>query len=200
MEQVGTPQEIVQDVQIKEGRLRSFLEREELDALVLGRQDNFAWITTGGDNRVISGSVLSGRWARNPVQYLGQYHSQVSVLPEDNERRLLGWATPGTNQHSVFPIYLSRLFGRKLLSFSTSTNGSTRGMVPIATYEAVTPLDILPTQLLRAVLVGDLDTAISLGCLELDEDDVSLFTYACPAKYEYGPVLRTVLDTIEKEG
>ncbi len=155
---------------------------------------------TGADNRVISGSVLSGRWARNPVQYLGRYHTQVSVLPEDNERRLLGWATPGGNKHSVFPIYISRLFGGKSVDFSTSTNGSTRGMVPIGTYEAVTPMDLLPTQLLRAVLVGDLDTAINLGALELDEDDVSLFTYACPPKYEYGPVLRSVLDTIQKEG
>jgi Na+-transporting NADH:ubiquinone oxidoreductase subunit A len=73
-------------------------------------------------------------------------------------------------------------------------------MVPIGTYEQVMPLDILPTQLLRALLVGDLDTAIALGCLELDEDDIALCTYACPAKYEYGPVLRSVLDTIEKEG
>ena len=61
-------------------------------------------------------------------------------------------------------------------------------------------LDILPTQLLRALLVGDLDTAINLGALELDEDDVAIFTYACPGKYEYGPVLRNVLNTIEKEG
>jgi Na+-transporting NADH:ubiquinone oxidoreductase subunit A len=153
-----------------------------------------------GSNRVISGSILSGHWARGPVAYLGRYDNQVSVLPEDAERHFLGWATPGIDRHSVFPIYLSRLLGRRPLKFTTSTHGSTRGMVPIGTYEAVTPLDLLPTQLLRAVLVGDLDTAINLGCLELDEDDVAVFTYACPAKYEYGPVLRSVLTTIEKEG
>ena len=62
------------------------------------------------------------------------------------------------------------------------------------------PLDILATQLLRAVLVGDLDTAINLGCLEVDEEDVALATYVCPGKYEYGPVLRNVLNQIEKEG
>jgi Na+-transporting NADH:ubiquinone oxidoreductase subunit A len=50
------------------------------------------------------------------------------------------------------------------------------------------------------LLVGDIETAINLGCLELDEDDVALFTYACPGKYEYGPVLRQVLTQIEKEG
>jgi Na+-transporting NADH:ubiquinone oxidoreductase subunit A len=73
-------------------------------------------------------------------------------------------------------------------------------MVPIGTYEAVMPLDILATQLLRSLLVGDLETAINLGCLELDEDDIALCTYVCPGKYEYGPVLRSVLDQIEKEG
>ena len=33
-----------------------------------------------------------------------------------------------------------------------------------------------------------------------DEDDIAPCTYVCPAKYEYGPVLRQVLTTIEKEG
>ena len=73
-------------------------------------------------------------------------------------------------------------------------------MVPIGTYESVVPLDILPTQLLRSILVGDLETAISLGCLEIDEEDLALCTYTCPAKYDYGPVLRGILETIEKEG
>ena len=108
--------------------------------------------------------------------------------------------TPGADRHSVFPIYLSSWLGRKEISFSTTTNGSTRAMVPIGTFESVMPLDILATQLLRSLLVGDLETAINLGCLELDEDDIALCTHACPGKYEYGPVLRTVLDQIEKEG
>ena len=78
--------------------------------------------------------------------------------------------------------------------------GSPRAMVPVGTYEQVMPLDILPTQLLRALIVGDVDTAIKLGCLELDEEDLALCTYACPGKYEYGPILRDNLTTIEKEG
>jgi Na+-transporting NADH:ubiquinone oxidoreductase subunit A len=153
-----------------------------------------------GEQRVISGSVFSGRAALSPSSYLGRYHVQVSVLPEDRKRRLLGYLTPGLNKHSVFPIYLSRLFGTKELQFSTTTNGSPRAMVPIGTFESVMPLDILPTQLLRSLLVGDLEAAMNLGCLELDEDDIALCTYACPGKYEYGPVLRDVLTQIEKEG
>ena len=73
-------------------------------------------------------------------------------------------------------------------------------MVPIGTYEQVMPLDILPTQLLRYLVVGDTEMSQKLGCLELDEEDLALCTYVCPAKYEYGPILRDILTTIEKEG
>ena len=155
---------------------------------------------TDGKHRVISGSILSGRTAHAAEGYLGRYHNQVSVLPEDNERRLFGYLSPGMQKHSVLPIYLSKWLGEKGISFTTTTNGSPRGMVPVGSYEEVMPLDILATQLLRALLVGDLENAIALGCLELDEDDIALCTYACPGKYEYGPVLRDILTQIEKEG
>ncbi len=153
-----------------------------------------------GAQRVISGSVLAGRHAQGTLAYLGRYHLQVSVLPEDTERRFLGYLAPGTDRHSVYPAFLSKWLGEKAVKFSTTTHGSTRAMVPIGTYDAVMPLDILATQLLRSLLVGDLEAAINLGCLELDEEDVALCTYACPGKYEFGPVLRDVLTQIEKEG
>tara|TARA_A100001015_G_C14649224_1_gene578534 strand:+ start:348 stop:569 length:222 start_codon:yes stop_codon:yes gene_type:complete len=73
-------------------------------------------------------------------------------------------------------------------------------MVPIGAYEAVNPLDILPTQLLRALIVGDTEMAQKLGCLELDEEDVGLYTYVCVGKYEYGVILRENLNRIEAEG
>jgi Na+-transporting NADH:ubiquinone oxidoreductase subunit A len=73
-------------------------------------------------------------------------------------------------------------------------------MVPIGSYESVMPLDILPTQLLRALLVRDTDQAQQLGCLELSEEDLALCSFVCPGKYDYGPVLRANLDQIEKEG
>ncbi|MEQ8485251.1 MAG: Na(+)-translocating NADH-quinone reductase subunit A [Pseudomonadales bacterium] len=178
---------------VKQPRLLRTVAGANLTELTAGQLQS-------GEQRIVSGSVLAGRTAEAPVDYLGRYHQQVSVLPEDHERRLFGYLTPGPDRHSVLPIYLSSWLGRKALRFTTTSNGSPRGMVPVGTYERVMPLDILPTQLLRALLVKDLDNAISLGCLELDEDDVGLLTYACPAKYEYGPVLRDVLTQIEKEG
>ena len=144
--------------------------------------------------------MLAGNTAIGQRAFLGRYHQQVSVVTEDRERKVLGYLRPGANRHSVFPAFLSKWIGEKTVSFTTSTNGSTRAMVPIGTYDAVIPMDILATQLMRSLLVGDVEKAIELGCLELDEEDVALCTYVCPGKYEYGPVLRDMLTQIEKEG
>lgn len=153
-----------------------------------------------GENRVVSGSVLSGRKADGPLAYLGRYHLQVSVLKEGYEREFMGWFSPGANRFSRMPIYLSQFMKGKKFAFTTNTNGSPRAMVPIGAYESVMPLDILPTQLLRALIVGDMDNAIKLGALELDEEDLALCTFVCPGKYEYGAILRDNLTRIEKEG
>ena len=40
---------------------------------------------------------------------------------------------------------------------------------------------------------------IALGALEVVEEDLALCTYVCPGKYEYGPILRDNLTTIEVE-
>ena len=165
----------------------------DLQALVAGEHD-------AGETRLISGSVLGGRGVQTDTAYLGRYHQQVSVLPEGRQRVLFGWLSPGMSKHSVMGIYLSKWFGLKPLAMSTTTNGSERAMVPVGAYEKVMPLDILPTQLLRALLVGDTETAQALGCLELDEEDLALCTYVCPGKYEYGEILRDNLTRIEKEG
>ncbi len=153
-----------------------------------------------GENRVISGSVLGGRRVATGTAYLGRYHNQVSVLLEGRQREFMGWLSPGINKHSNLGIYVSSFFGCKPLPMTTNTNGSERAIVPVGSYENVMPLDILPTQLLRALVVGDTEMAQALGCLELDEEDLALCSYVCPGKYEYGPILRDNLTRIEKEG
>lgn len=153
-----------------------------------------------GFNRVISGSVFGGRTAKGAFAFLGRYHNQVSCLSEGNEREMMHYLRAGVNKHSVMNIFVSKLASGKLFNFTTTTNGSPRAMVPVGNYEAVMPLDILPTQLLRYLIVGDTEMAQKLGCLELDEEDLALCTYVCAGKYEYGPILRDNLTRIEKEG
>lgn len=153
-----------------------------------------------GENRVVSGSLLGGRTAHGAFAFLGRYHQQVSCLAEGNDREMLHYLRAGVNKHSVLNIFVSKLAAAKKFAFSTTTNGSPRAMVPVGNYEAVMPLDILPTQLLRYLIVSDTEMAQKLGCLELDEEDLALCTYVCAGKYEYGPILRDNLASIEKEG
>jgi Na+-transporting NADH:ubiquinone oxidoreductase subunit A len=151
--------------------------------------------------RIISGSVLSGRRANNWAAYLGRYNTQISILAEGRDRELLGWINPTSRKFSFANVFLSS-FKRASQSFDfhTSVNGSPRAMVPVGIYERVMPMGILPTQLLRSLLVTDTDMAQKLGCLELDEEDLALCAFVCAGKYDYGPALRKNLDQIEKEG
>lgn len=152
-----------------------------------------------GENRVISGSVLSGRKATGAHDYLGRYALQVSVLAEGREQEFFGMIAPYSHKFSITRTVFGA-FTKKLFDFTTAVNGGHRAMVPIGSYERVMPLDILPTLLLRDLAAGDTDSAQALGCLELDEEDLALCTFVCPGKNEYGPMLRQALDKIEKEG
>ena len=178
------------------------VERPRLLRTVLGAnlEELVAGEVMPGNNRIISGSVLGGRLARGAAMFLGRYHLQVSVLREGTEREVLHYLRAGVNKHSILNIFISKLVPSKLFDFTTSTNGSARAMIPVGNYEEVMPLDILPTQLLRALIVGDTEVAQKLGCLELDEEDLALCSYVCAGKYEYGPILRDNLTRIEKEG
>ena len=179
--------------QIEKPRLLRTRLGVDLQALCAGEQKD-------GENRVISGSVLGGRGVASGTAYLGRYHNQVSVLLEGRHREFMGWLSPGASKHSSLGIYISSFFGLKPLAMTTNTNGSERAMVPVGQYETIMPLDILPTQLLRSLIVGDTESAQQLGCLELEEEDLALCTYVCAGKYEYGPILRDNLTRIEKEG
>ena len=153
-----------------------------------------------GDYRVLSGSVLSGRTVSDqPDGFLGRYHNQVTVLREGRDRHFLGWIAPGFNKFSILPAFMAKLLGKKNYELTTDTNGGGRAMVPIGMYEKVMPLDILPTFLLRALASDDLERSEALGCLELEEEDLALCTFACPSKIDYGQLLRQMLTQIEKE-
>jgi Na+-transporting NADH:ubiquinone oxidoreductase subunit A len=152
--------------------------------------------------RIVSGSVLSGRRALGMESYLGRYHTQLSVLAEDHTRELLGWLDPRPrNKFSLLNVFFpNRSPQAPAPSLTTTQNGSPRPLVPFGQYERIMPLDILPSQLLRHLLVSDTDTAQALGCLELDEEDLALCSFVCSGKTDYGPVLRKNLTQIEKEG
>jgi Na+-transporting NADH:ubiquinone oxidoreductase subunit A len=154
------------------------------------------------ESRVISGSVLYGHTATDWSAFLGCYSNQVSALQEGRARELFGWIVPGKDKYSALNVYTSSVDRKdnRLFPLTTDKNGSNRAIVPVGAYESVMPMDILATPLLKALVIGDSDQAQLLGCLELDEEDVSLFTFVDPGKHDFGPVLRANLTKIEKEG
>ncbi len=153
-----------------------------------------------GVQRTVAGSVLDGRTAQGEVTgFLGRYHQQLSVLAEATEREFFGWIAPGADKFSVGGVVLGAWRRAPKLALNTTTNGGSRAMVPIGSFERVMPLDLMPTFLLRALLMKDDERAETLGALELDEEDLALCTFVCPGKAEYGPLLRAALARIEKE-
>lgn len=149
--------------------------------------------------RMISGSVLSGRAGEGDDAYLGRYARQVTLIEEDKKQIPMGWIRPMLSKYAVQPVLGSAL-AKRPFPLTSNLNGGRRAMVPLGTFEELMPQDYLPTQLLRALLVMDTDQAQLLGALELDEEDLGLVGFACPAKYEYGIALRDCLAKIEKEG
>ena len=149
--------------------------------------------------RIISGSVLCGFHVHDHMAYLGRNHLQVSVIANDQERDFLHWVQPWMkNKFSILNVFFRRVDAGKKLAFSGTQSGSHRAMVPLGTYEQVMPLDVLATQLLRALLIRDTEEAQKLGALELDEEDLSLCTFVCHSKYDYAPALRECLNLLER--
>jgi len=127
------------------------------------------------DIQLISGSVLSGREA----SYLGRYDLQVTAIDRDA---------------ATFPV---KFFWQRFLDKSSiSPNGAT---IPMESFERALPLNLLPVPLMRALAVGDIETAERLGCLELLEDDLAILTCLCPSGSDYGALLRSTLDSLAEE-
>ena len=165
-----------------------------VDELLAGELD-------GDDLRVISGSVLHGGIAWGEVWgYLGRYTNQVSALAEGRQRHFLRWVMPGFDVFSTVRAFAASWIGKKKFDMNTSTNGGHRAMVPIGMFERVMPLDIMPTFLLRALAMDDIERSEALGCLELDEEDLALCSFVSPGKEDFGVHLRRNLTTIWKEG
>jgi Na+-transporting NADH:ubiquinone oxidoreductase subunit A len=104
-------------------------------------------------------------------------------------RQASGWGRHLGRQHLAVAV---------LAQEDTALHGRPGPMIPVESFERVMPLDLLPVPLLRALAIGDVDAAESLGCLELAEEDHALCTYVCPGKLDYGAHLRAVLDELGK--
>lgn len=150
-----------------------------------------------GPCRVVSGSLLSGRDAVGAGAYLGRLHTQVCALAEARAGQPRPWIAPGWRGRARRVFGPPRGLAREL-SLTTSAGGRPGVFFPLERLERVVPGRFLVAALLRALVVGDEDAAVALGCLELAEEDLALASFLCPGKLDYGALLRAMLDEIER--
>jgi len=121
-----------------------------------------------GELIVFSGSVLSGR----PAAFLGHRHVQVCLMSANSRVQQSPYSQHG-NRNMPMPV------------------------LPNETFEGTLPRNILPVPLMRALSVGDWETAHRLGAKDLLEEDVALLSTLCTSGADYGALLRRALVDLE---
>lgn len=149
--------------------------------------------------RYVSGNALTGDNV-GENGHLGFFHNQITLLSEGNYHELFGWAKP--LRHKKFSIshsYFSWLFPKKKYSLDTNLNGGERALVVTGVYEKVTPMDIYPMYLLKAIMAGDIDKMEQLGIYEVIEEDLALCEFVCPSKTEVQEIISNGIELMIKE-
>ncbi|MBM3421465.1 MAG: Na(+)-translocating NADH-quinone reductase subunit A [Bacteroidetes bacterium] len=151
-----------------------------------------------GEVRCISGNVLTGT-AISAEGFLGYYDNMVTAIPEGKHHEFFGWITPGFGKFSFSRSFGSALLPGKEFVVDTNLHGGERAFVMTGVYEKVLPMDIYPMQLLKAILVEDIDMMERLGIYEVAEEDFALCEYVCPSKIEIQAIIRKGLDQMVRE-
>lgn len=155
--------------------------------------------TVDENTRIISGDVYTGQKLTNN-QYVGFYDNMLTLIPEGNQHRLLGWL-PFTynNIPSMSHTSLSWMFPKKKYELNTNLNGEERALVVTGEMEQVMPLNIYPMQLLKACMSGNIEKMENLGIYEVAPEDFALIDYTNTSKLEAQEVIRLGLDLMITE-
>ena len=152
-----------------------------------------------GKVRYISGNALTGRKI-DSHGFIGFYDAQVTVLPEGDYYELLGWALPGIGKFSFSDAFPNFLNGKnKKYQLDTNMHGGHRAFVMTGRMEKVFPFDIYPLQLIKSIMVEDIDEMEKLGIYEVDEEDFALIEYIDTSKTEIQTIVRQGIDLMRKE-
>ena len=154
------------------------------------------------NSRIISGSPLTGEIVEIDG-FLGNYHHQISVIPEGNAYKFFlndGWLSPGFSRFSASKAYPTWLLPKsKTYQFDTNLNGEERSFVVSGQYEKVFPFDIYPVQLIKSIITNDIEKMENLGIYEVSPEDFALCEFVCTSKINIQEIVRNGLDLIYKE-
>ena len=149
--------------------------------------------------RRVSGSLLYGRSGDSYSDYLTRYSNQISLVSDERKATFFNWLQPGFENHSNSNVFLSSFLKPKKFNFDTNINGGYRAIVPIGVFDEVNPYEIDSTLFLKSLAIGDLVALRELGIFDLSEEDMSIFSYVCPSKYDYVALFNDCMEMIWKE-
>ena len=149
--------------------------------------------------RKVSGSLLYGRSGDSYSDYLTRYSNQISLVSDEREATFFNWLQPGFENHSNSNVFLSSFLKPEKFNFDTNINGGYRAIVPIGVFDEVNPYEIDSTLFLKSLAIGDLVALRELGIFDLSEEDMSIFSYVCPSKYDYVALFNDCMEMIWKE-
>jgi len=151
-----------------------------------------------GKLRYISGNALTGTKIEK-TGFVGFYDSQITVIPEGDHSEFLGWAMPRINKFSFYYTFLSWMMPRKKYRLDTNYNGGERAFILTGKFEQVFPLDIYPMQLVKSIMIEDIDQMENLGIYEVDEEDFALCEFISTSKINLQKTVREGIDLMIKE-
>ncbi|SNS38122.1 Na+-transporting NADH:ubiquinone oxidoreductase subunit A [Belliella buryatensis] len=169
-----------------------------VDTLVNGNLKEDEKSDVAPETRVISGNVLTGEKI-NHDGYLGYYHNQLTLIPEGEYHEFLGWMKPTTDKLSFHRALglLSFLKPNKEYVLDSNVRGEERAFVQTGVFESVTPMDILPVYLLKAIMAEDFDEMEELGIYEIVEEDLALCEFVDVSKHPVQEIVRKGIDLIQ---
>jgi len=150
------------------------------------------------NTRVIAGDVLTGTQLEHEG-FLSFGKTQITAIPEGNKTEFFGWVLPGFGKFSTNRAFWSWLFPNREYDLDTNMHGEERAFVVTGEYEKFIPMDIFPQQLLRAIMIGDIEKMEQLGIYEVVPEDFALAEVACTSKLPLQQIVRNGLNDLRKE-
>jgi Na+-transporting NADH:ubiquinone oxidoreductase subunit A len=176
---------------VKSPAYYSTVANAKIDGIISGNYET-------EDARIIGGNVLTGT-KLSADGYLGFYDNEISIIPEGNYYDFFGWALPGLKKYSFSHTFFSWLSPKKQYNLDTNTHGEKRAYVVTGTFEKLVPMDILPLQLIKAILAENIELMEELGIYEVAEEDFALCEFADTSKTDIQAIIRKGLDLMVQE-
>ena len=129
---------------------------------------------------------------------IGFYDTTITVIEEGDKQEFFGWILPGliSFQHLK---HFSHGYLQKENNITSNMHGEERAYVVSGAYEKVLPMDIYPLQLIKSIMIEDIEQMENLGIYEVSPEDFALCEFVCTSKIEVQSIIRHGLDLVRKE-